>query len=102
MAPLIPWPVAVRLPLAALLMTWGALTNRAWIVPVAAGLALPQLGYGSYAVVVIGILGRALGRACGQDTVRGRGGGIDPAAASPYAVVVILGRQSMRSTRIVR
>lgn len=60
MAPLIPWPLAVRLPLAAILVAWGARTDRAWTVPLAAGLALPQLGYGSYAVMVVGVLAHSL------------------------------------------
>lgn len=37
----VPPPAAIRLPLAVLLVAWGARTDRPWTVPVAATLALP-------------------------------------------------------------
>jgi hypothetical protein len=37
----IPVPLWVRLPTAALLVVWGARTNRPWVLPVAAGWAMP-------------------------------------------------------------
>ncbi|HYK94572.1 MAG TPA: glycosyltransferase family 87 protein [Candidatus Dormibacteraeota bacterium] len=39
----VPIPLLVRLPAAALLVIWGARTNRAWTLPVAAMLGLPVL-----------------------------------------------------------
>jgi hypothetical protein len=39
----VPPPLPVRLPLAALLVVWGARTDRPWTVPVAAAMALPIL-----------------------------------------------------------
>jgi hypothetical protein len=39
----IPPPIPVRLPIAVLLVAWGAHTNRPWTVPIAAMLALPLL-----------------------------------------------------------
>jgi Glycosyltransferase family 87 len=36
-------PLLIRLPAAAVVVTWGALTDRRWAVPVAAALALPVL-----------------------------------------------------------
>jgi hypothetical protein len=39
----VPLPLLLRLPAAALLVTWGARTNRAWTLPTAAMLALPVL-----------------------------------------------------------
>jgi hypothetical protein len=39
----VPIPLLVRLPVAVLLVVWGARTNRAWTVPIASMLALPVL-----------------------------------------------------------
>ena len=36
-------PLLIRLPVAAIVVTWGALTDRRWAVPVASALALPVL-----------------------------------------------------------
>ena len=44
-------PARVRLIPAALLVAWGALTNRAWTVPVAATLALPVLWFNGLAML---------------------------------------------------
>jgi hypothetical protein len=44
-------PVRVRLIPAALLVAWGALTNRAWTVPVASTLALPVLWFNGLAML---------------------------------------------------
>ena len=44
-------PLLVRLPLAALLVAWGARTNRAWTVPAGAALALPVLWLSGLAVL---------------------------------------------------
>jgi hypothetical protein len=48
-------PLWVRGPLAAVLVTWGALTDRRWTVPVAATLAIPLLGYINLAVLVAAV-----------------------------------------------
>ena len=44
-------PLLVRLPLAVLLVAWGARTDRAWTVPVGAALALPVLWLSGFAVL---------------------------------------------------
>jgi len=41
--PLFPIPFGLRLAIAAILLLWGARTNRAWTVPIAAGWAIPAL-----------------------------------------------------------
>lgn len=48
----VPVPLAVRLPLAVLLVTWGARNDQRWTVPVGAMLALPALWYGSLAMLL--------------------------------------------------
>jgi hypothetical protein len=48
----VPVPLAVRLPLAVLLIVWGARTNRRWVVPVGAMLALPALWYGGLSIML--------------------------------------------------
>lgn len=47
----IPVPLAVRLPTAAVLLAWGAASDRRWTVPVASMLALPVLWVGSLAML---------------------------------------------------
>jgi len=48
----IPVPLLVRLPVAVVLLAWGARTDRRWVVPVACLLALPVIWYGSLALLV--------------------------------------------------
>ena len=48
-------PLVVRLPIAAVLVVWAARTDRAWIVPLAAVLAMPVLWPNSYSVAVAAI-----------------------------------------------
>ena len=48
----VPIPLAVRLPAAVLLLIWGARTNRRWVVPVGAMLALPALWYGGLSIML--------------------------------------------------
>jgi len=50
--PILPVPLLVRLPVAALLVVWGARTDRYWSVPIAAMLALPAIQLGGFAVAV--------------------------------------------------
>ncbi len=45
-------PLAVRLPVAAVLVLWGARTDRRWVVPVGALLALPAVWFGSLAMLL--------------------------------------------------
>ncbi len=45
-----PYPILLRLPLAAALVAWGARTNRRWVVPAAALLAMPRLYFQSPAL----------------------------------------------------
>jgi hypothetical protein len=47
----IPLPLLVRLPAAAVLVTWGARTNRPWTLPAAAMLALPVLWFVGLAMI---------------------------------------------------
>jgi hypothetical protein len=46
-----PIPLLVRLPIAAAVVAWGALTDRRWTVPVAVTLALPILWLNGFAVL---------------------------------------------------
>ena len=46
-----PVPLLVRLPVAAIVVTWGALTDRRWAVPVAVILSLPIVWLNSLAIV---------------------------------------------------
>ena len=48
----IPIPLLVRLPIAVVILVWGARTDRRWVVPVACLLALPVVWYGSLALLV--------------------------------------------------
>jgi len=52
----IPVPLWLRLPAAAILVAWGARTDRHWTVPVAAALALPVLWVSGMAI--LGAIGR--------------------------------------------
>ena len=48
----IPVPLWLRLPAGALLVAWGASTDRRWTVPVAAMLALPAMWYGGLCMIL--------------------------------------------------
>ena len=48
----IPIPLMLRMPVAIVLLIWGAPRNQRWVVPIAAMLALPALWYGSLAMVL--------------------------------------------------
>jgi hypothetical protein len=48
----VPIPFVLRLPVAVLLVVWGARTNRRWTVPVSAMLALPALWYGGLSIML--------------------------------------------------
>ena len=48
----IPIPFLVRLPVAVVIVVWGALTDRRWTVPVAGMIALPALWYGSLTMLL--------------------------------------------------
>lgn len=50
--PILPLPLIVRLPIALVLLVWGALTNRYWTVPIVATLALPAVQLGGFAILV--------------------------------------------------
>lgn len=51
----VPIPLWIRLPAAIALVVWGARTDRAWTVPIAAMLALPALWYGGLSMVLAAI-----------------------------------------------
>lgn len=58
-----PPPLVVRLPVAALLVAWGARTDRRWTVPVSAMLALPVLWPSAFAMLAAAaILARPFAR----------------------------------------
>jgi hypothetical protein len=48
----VPVPFLARLPLALVLVMWGARSNRRWTVPVSAMLALPALWYGGLSILL--------------------------------------------------
>jgi hypothetical protein len=47
----LPIPVLVRLPVAALVIAWGALTDRRWAIPIGVTLALPIIWLNSLAIL---------------------------------------------------
>jgi hypothetical protein len=49
--PHIPVPLLLRLPIAALLVAWGGVTDRKWTVPVAAAIAMPVLWLTAFATL---------------------------------------------------
>lgn len=66
-----PIPLLVRLPVAAAIVTWGALTDRRWTVPVAATIALPVIWTASLSILVaaIPLLGRSSTSVAGSSRV---------------------------------
>jgi hypothetical protein len=57
----LPIPLLVRLPIAVIVVTWGARTDRRWTVPVACLLALPVIWYGSL-TMLLGVIPLVLPR----------------------------------------
>jgi hypothetical protein len=51
----VPIPLWFRLPVAAVVVIWGARSDRAWTVPLAAMLALPALWYGGISLLLAAI-----------------------------------------------
>jgi len=47
----VPVPLWIRLPIAAAIVVWGARTDRAWLVPVAAANSTPVLWFASFAIL---------------------------------------------------
>ena len=47
-----PWPVWPRLPIAIVLVVWGARTDRPWTVPLAAVIAMPRLYFQTPAMLI--------------------------------------------------
>jgi hypothetical protein len=47
----VPVPLAIRLPMAVALVAWGARTDRAWVVPLGAVIALPVLWLSGFAIL---------------------------------------------------
>ena len=58
--PYLPVPILVRLPLAAVVVIWAALTSRSWLLPVAVVLAMPVLWINSLAVLAACVPLRAI------------------------------------------
>jgi hypothetical protein len=51
--PMFPVPFVVRIAISVVLVVWGARTNRRWVVPIAAGFAIPAVwGFGFLPFVV--------------------------------------------------
>jgi hypothetical protein len=48
----VPVPLAIRMPIAVVLVFWGARANHRWVVPVGAMLALPALWYGGLSIML--------------------------------------------------
>jgi hypothetical protein len=65
----VPIPLWIRLPVAVVLVVWGARTDRRWTVPVASMLALPALWYGglSMLLAVIPLLPARSGSSDGRE-----------------------------------
>jgi hypothetical protein len=84
----IPVPVWVRLPFAAAIVVWGARTDRAWTVPVAAMLALPALWFGG-ASMLLAAVALASGRVAGATPPPATGSG-------PFESPWRLGRAGLR------
>src|SRR6185295_19509104 len=58
--PVVPGPLVVRVGLAALLIFWGARTDRRWTVPVGAALAVPVGYFTLFATAAVGLAGIAI------------------------------------------
>ncbi len=67
---ILPIPVLYRLPVAAVIVVWGARTDRRWTVPIASLIALPTVFFGSLALLV----------ACVPLLIVGRGEAVGPPA----------------------
>lgn len=76
-------PLALRLPAAALLVAWGARTDRRWTVPVGATLALPVLWLSGLSVLVALVALVAVGTGGTVGTALGPGGRRDPSRGEP-------------------
>jgi len=79
--PQIAIPLLLRLPVAAVIVVWGALTDRKWTVPLAAALAMPVLWIAAFAVLAaIPAIGRPELASRGEATRRMASAGAAPAA----------------------
>ena len=75
-----PIALPLRLVVAALLVAWAGRTDRAWVVPIAAGLAVPFLWWNAFAVMVAAVPLYALATRRRQGhAAPGRGSGPIPA-----------------------
>ena len=72
--PYLPIPLIVRLPVAAAVVAWGALTDRRWTVPVAATLAIPILWINGLSVLaaVVPLVDRTRGSRSRTDGPEGK------------------------------
>jgi hypothetical protein len=91
----IPPPLPVRLPLAALLVIWGARTDRPWTVPLGATLALPILWVHGLTVALAAVpfllLGdRAARQPSWREAIRGRHVALTAAVVLGGALIVAL------------
>jgi hypothetical protein len=58
--PVLPGPLWLRVAIAALLVAWGARTNRRWTVPVGASIAIPVGWFTFLAIAAVGVAGIAI------------------------------------------
>ena len=58
--PTLPGPLAVRVAAAAVLIAWGARTDRRWTVPVGAAIAVPVGYFTLFAIMAVGVAGIAI------------------------------------------
>lgn len=86
----VPIPLVIRLPIAALVIAWGAVNDRRWTVPVGAMLALPALWYGGFSILLAVIPLRDAGRRASDP--------VQPAATSG----TVAGRERATSTAPTR
>jgi glycosyl transferase family 87 len=58
--PVVPGPLLLRVAIAALLIAWGARTDRRWTVPVGAALGVPVGYFTLFAIAAVGLAGIAI------------------------------------------
>lgn len=80
-------PLTIRIPIALAVITWGALTNRKWTIPVAMTLAMPIVWANSVTILValVPLLAHERARAAAEakDPVQGSPGGGGSPSQSP-------------------
>jgi Glycosyltransferase family 87 len=78
-----PIPLPLRLAVSAVLVTWGARTDRAWVLPIAVGLSVPFLWWNAIAVMVAAVPLAGWRPGAPSPVVPGASPAPDPAPANP-------------------